>query len=131
MPVSDPADADQQPDDDYDDYGVSAWWTVPEAAELLGVEVTRVRQFLREGTILGVRRGAGQPLRIPAEFVSGTGLLKGLAGTLTLLHDAGFSPDEALRWLYRPEDSLPGTPVQALVENRGTEVKRRAQALAL
>ena len=26
---------------------------------------------------------------------------------------------------------LPGTPVQALRENRGTEVKRRAQALAV
>jgi hypothetical protein len=25
---------------------------------------------------------------------------------------------------------LPGSPVQALAENRGTEVKRRAQALA-
>jgi hypothetical protein len=47
-----------------------------------------------------------------------------------VLADAGFSDDEALRWLFTVDDSLPGSPVQALVENRGTEVKRRAQALA-
>ena len=40
-----------------------------------------------------------------------------------------YSDEEALSWLYTPDDSLPGTPVQALAENRGTEVKRRAQAL--
>ena len=32
---------------------------------------------------------------------------------------------------FTPDPSLPGTPVQALSENRGTEVKRRAQALAV
>ncbi|MFL6182385.1 MAG: Rv2175c family DNA-binding protein, partial [Actinomycetes bacterium] len=31
---------------------------------------------------------------------------------------------------FSPDDSLPGTPMQALVENRHTEVRRRAQALA-
>ena len=37
--------------------------------------------------------------------------------------------DEALRWLTTPDDTLPGTPLQALHENRATEIKRRAQAL--
>ena len=55
-------------------------------------------------------------------------MLKHLPGVLTLLHDARFSDDEALRWLYT-DDDLPGSPVRALWENRGTEVKRRAQAL--
>jgi hypothetical protein len=32
--------------------------------------------------------------------------------------------------LLRADDSLPGTPAQALAENRGTEIKRRAQAAA-
>ena len=32
-------------------------------------------------------------------------------------------------WAFTPDDSLPGTPAAALAENRGTEVKRRAQAL--
>ena len=49
---------------------------------------------------------------------------------LTLLHDAGYTPEEAYGWLTTVDDSLPGTPFQALHENRATEVKRRAQALA-
>jgi len=32
--------------------------------------------------------------------------------------------------LFTADDSLPGTPIQAMIENRRTEVNRRAQALA-
>ena len=105
------------------------WLTVPDVAEALGVEVTRVRQLLREGRLLATRRDGDGPLVIPADFVQQGEVLKGLPGVITLLRDAGYSDEEALDWLYRPDDSLPGTPVQALAENRGTEVKRRAQAL--
>jgi excisionase family DNA binding protein len=108
--------------------GPGAWLAVPEVAERLDVPVTKVRQMLRERRLLAVRREG--VLRIPAEFVSGTDLLKGLPGLLTLLFDAGYTEDEALRWLYTPDDTLPGTPVQALAENRGREVHRRAQASA-
>jgi hypothetical protein len=66
---------------------------------------------------------------VPADFAADGKVLKGLPGTLTLLRDARYSDEEALRWLFTPDDTLPGSPVQALVENRGTEVKRRAQAL--
>ena len=52
--------------------------------------------------------------------------LKSSAPTYAL--DARYGDDEALRWLYI-DDELPGSPVRALRENRGTEVKRRAQAL--
>src|SRR5688500_9785128 len=98
------------------------WFTVPDVAEALGVEVTRVRQLIREGKLLATRRDGEGPLVIPADFVRGGDVLKGLPGVITLLRDARFSDDEALAWLYEPDDSLPGTPVQALVENRGTEV---------
>jgi len=107
---------------------VTEWSTVPDVAEALGVDVTKVRQLLREHKLIGVRRDG--VLRVPAAFVQQGAVLKGLPGTLTVLADSGFSDDEALRWLFTPDDSLPGSPVQALVENRGTEVKRRAQALA-
>jgi hypothetical protein len=113
---------------DLDDL-INDWLAVPDAAERLGVDVTKVRQLLRERKLLAVRRDG--VLRVPALFIQGAAVLKGLPGTLTLLADCGFSDDEALRWLFSPDDSLPGSPVQALVENRGTEVKRRAQALAL
>jgi hypothetical protein len=58
-----------------------------------------------------------------------THLRKHLPGVLTLLHDAGYNDDEALRWLFTADESLPGTPATALAGDRATEVKRRAQAL--
>ena len=58
-------------------------------------------------------------------------LLRPGTGTLTLLRDDGFTVEEMIEWLFTPDPSLPGTPAQALAENRGTEVKRRAQALAV
>ena len=57
-------------------------------------------------------------------------VLRHLPGLLTVLADGGFSDEEAFQWLFRPDDSLPGTPVQALRDDRHTEVTRRAQALA-
>jgi Rv2175c C-terminal domain of unknown function len=109
---------------------VDSWLTAPEAAEQLGIDVGRVRQLLRERQLLAARRGDDGSLHIPAAFVHDGKVLKGLPGTLTLLADCGFDDGAALRWLFTADESLPGTPVQALVENRGTEVRRRAQALA-
>jgi hypothetical protein len=108
---------------------VRDWLSVPDVADRLGQPVTRVRQLLRERRLLAARDERGV-LRVPADFVTGGSVLKGLPGLLTVLADAGFDEEESLRWLYTPDDSLPGTPVQALTNNRGTEVKRRAQALA-
>ncbi len=104
------------------------WLTLPDVAEQLRVPVTRVRQMVRERTLLA-RREDGV-LRIPAEFIQDGAVVKGLTGLLTLLADVGFNDDEAFEWLFREDPSLPGTPVRALNENRGKEVKRRAQALA-
>ena len=109
---------------------VPAWLTLPDIAEMLGVEVTRVRQLVKEGQLIAVRRGENRALHVPAAFIDGDKIVKGLTGTLTLLRDDGFTVEEMLEWLFTPDPSLPGTPAQALAENRGTEVKRRAQALA-
>lgn len=108
---------------------VTSWLTLPEVAEQLGVPASRARQLVAEKQLLAVRRGENNALMVPADFVQEGKVLKGLPGTLTLLADARFTEDEALRWLYTPDDSLPGTPVEALAANRGTEVRRRAQAL--
>ena len=78
-----------------------------------------------------MRRGENRVLHVPAGFIDGDRVVKGLRGTLTLLRDDGFTDEEMLEWLSPPTTRLPGTPVQALRENRGTEVKRRAQALAV
>lgn len=110
---------------------VPAWLTLPDVAEALGLEVTRVRQLVKEGQLIAVRRGEDRVLQVPADFVGDGRIVRGLTGTLTLLRDDGFTDEEMLEWLFTPDDSLPGTPAQALRENRGTEVKRRAQALAV
>ena len=103
------------------------WATVPDIADALGVEVTKVRQFLREGKLLSGREGDG-PLTIPAAFVQDGQIVKHLPAVITLLRDARYADDESIRWLFT-DDELPGSPIEALRENRGTEVKRRAQAL--
>jgi hypothetical protein len=46
---------------------------------------------------------------------------------ITVLRDARFTDDEIVEWLHRSDDSLPGSPIEALRANRGSEVKRRAQ----
>ncbi len=107
---------------------VGDWLTLREAARPLGVSPNRIKTLIREKRLMGLVRGG--ELSIPAAFLDGEDLVKGLPGTIVLLTDAGFSTEEALRWLFTPDDTLPGTPIQAMRENRGTEVRRRAQSLA-
>jgi hypothetical protein len=108
---------------------ISDWLTVPDVADRLGVDAGRVRSMLRERQLIAVRRGPERALLVPAAFVREGKVLKGLPGTLTLLADAGYDEVESIRWLFTADESLPGCPVTALVENRGTEVRRRAQVL--
>jgi excisionase family DNA binding protein len=103
--------------------------TPVEVAQTLGVSPSRVRQLIRDGQLMAVP-GSGNS-RIPADFVQDGAVLKHLAGLLTVLRDGGFSDEEAFEWLFRDDESLPGTPVEALRGDRHTEVTRRAQALAL
>lgn len=100
--------------------------TIPATAEALGVPVTQVHQYLRDGHLVGVRDVNG--LRcVPALLVQDGAIVKSLASVITQLRDARYSDAEIVEWLFRTDDSLPGAPVDALRENRGTEVKRRAQ----
>ncbi len=103
---------------------------LPDVAERLGLSVTKVRQALRDGQLVAVRRDG--VLCVPAEFLMADGsIVKGLPGTINVLADAGFAPDEMVRWLFTSDDTLPGRPIDALRATGGREVKRRAQALAL
>ena len=103
--------------------------TPAEVASLLGVSPNRVRQLLREHKLMAVP-GSGNS-RIPADFLQDGAVLRHLPGLLTVLFDGGFNEQEAFDWLFTADDSLPGSPVEALRGDRHTEVTRRAQALAL
>lgn len=100
--------------------------TLPEVAERLGVPVTRVHQYVRDGHLVATRVGDG-PRAVPALFVQDGAVVKALPSVITMLRDARFSDDEIIDWLHRPDESLPGSPIDALRANRGSEVKRRAQ----
>lgn len=105
----------------------SAWVNLPDVGQRLDLPITKVHQMIRDGGLLAVRRDG--VMCVPAELIAGRNVIKHLPGVLTLLRDAGYNDEEALRWLYTPDDSLPGTPATALAGEGATEVKRRAQAL--
>lgn len=107
--------------------GPAAWLTLPEVADRLGVSLTKVEQMIRDRELLAVERDG--TLCVPAELIANRTVRKHLPGVLTLLHDAGYNDEETLRWLYRADPTLPGTPAEALGDERAREVKRRAQAL--
>jgi uncharacterized protein len=99
---------------------------VPEVAQLLGIPVNRVHQHVRDGHLIAVRDDDGVRC-IPALMVQDGAVVKSLPAVITLLRDARYADAEIVDWLFREEDSLPGSPIEALRANRGTEVKRRAQ----
>jgi hypothetical protein len=108
------------------DPGAAHWVSLARAADLTGVDVGKVKRWLRDGLLVG-RRGPDGVL-VPAQFLSDEAApVKGLPGVITLLRDARFSDEEIVEWLFRADESLPGTPIDALRANRGTEIKRRAQ----
>lgn len=108
---------------------VTSWITVPEAAELLNLPLGKVHRLIDEHELITVRVDGVK--KIPAELIVDGEPLSSLKGTISVLLDAHFTLDEAIEWLYTPDESLPGTPMQALVSGRKTEIRRRAQALLL
>ena len=109
---------------------VDDWLTWREAAAALGVTEAKVRTMVRDHELAEAVSVPGQGPRVPALFIQDGLPVKGLGGLLTVLHDGRYDDREIIAWLFLDLD-LPGRPIDALRENRGTEVKRRAQAMAL
>ncbi|BBZ22755.1 Rv2175c family DNA-binding protein [Mycolicibacter hiberniae] len=114
---------------------------LPTVAEMLGVPVTKVHQYLRDNHLAAVRRNG--VLLVPQVFFTADGdVIKSLPGLLALLHDGGYQRTEILRWLFTPDASLSLTrdgvrepvanarPIDALHAHQAREVMRRAQAMA-
>ena len=110
---------------------IADWRDWKATAAELGVSVSKVRQLIREHHLAAAVPTPGAGQQVPAELVMDGAIVKGVAGLLTLLADGGWTDREMLTWMFTPDDTLPGRPIDALRENRGSEVKRRAQALAL
>ncbi len=109
---------------------VGEWLDWSQASDLLGVSVSKVRQLIREHQLAAVVPSPGAGQKVPAAFIMDGQIVKGVPGALTVLHDGGFDDHEAITWLFTHDDTVPGRPIDALRENRGSEVKRRAQAMA-
>ncbi|MFH8252331.1 Rv2175c family DNA-binding protein [Microbacterium sp. B2969] len=103
------------------------WLTLPDLVEVLGEPLGRVRRLFDEQQLIGSRRDGA--LKVPAAFIVDGRPLASLRGTVFVLHDAGFSDDEAIEWLLTEEDSIGTAPIEALLAGRKSEVRRVAQAL--
>lgn len=109
-------------------------FSVPEVAAALGIRDRDVRSLLSERSLIGIRRAGAGPT-IPAAFLmtdadGDTVVVPGLRGTVIQLLDSGYTEAEAVHWLFRANDELDATPVDALRELRTHAVRRAAQALA-
>jgi len=103
------------------------WLTVPELVDILGVPQGRVRRLIEDYALLAAR--VDGVLKVPADFVRDGEPLSELRGTVIVLHDAGFSDEEAMRWLLDDDETLGAAPIDALRAGRKAEVRRVAQAL--
>ncbi|WP_237249206.1 Rv2175c family DNA-binding protein [Spelaeicoccus albus] len=110
---------------------VPEWLTVPDLADELGTDAAQVRRMVEVREIVGVKRTERNIFSVPAAFIAGGAVVKNLKGTLTVLSDSGLTDAESIEWLFTDDDSLPGTPIDALRRGVKTEIRRRAQALAL
>ena len=109
---------------------VGDWLDWAARAEALGVTVSKVRQLIKEHQLAAVVP-APAPVSRSRPGWSTPARSSRASGLCTVLHDGEYSDHEIITWLYTPDETLPGRPIDALRENRGSEVKRRAQAMAL
>jgi len=108
---------------------VPEWIDWAEAARRLEVTVAKVRTMIRDHELAAAVPSPGAGQQLPADFIVDALPVKGLPGLLTMMHDNGYDDREIIAWLYLDQD-FPGRGIDALLENRGSEVKRRAQAMA-
>jgi hypothetical protein len=107
---------------------VTEWLDWSEAGALLGVTPAKVRTMIKVHELAATVPCPGTGPQVPAAFIDDGLVVKGLPGLLTVLHDGGYDDRECIAWIFTDAD-LPGRPIDALRENRGSEAKRRAQAM--
>ena len=103
------------------------WLTLPELADIIGIGVGKVRRLIEDHSLLASK--VDGVLKVPECFLRDAEPLPELRGTFLVLHDSGYSDDEAMHWLLTEEESLGIAPIDALRAGRKAEVRRVAQAL--
>lgn len=122
--------AAEQPEDDLNQL-VGDWLDWHGVSAELRVSVGKVRTMIREHQLAAVVPVPGGGPRVPAALLQDGEIVKGVSGLLTVLSDGGWDDREIITWVFTPDETLPGRPIDALREDRGAEVKRRAQAISL
>jgi hypothetical protein len=100
---------------------------LPDTAQLLDEGIIKVEQHVKDGALVIMRNAEGIRC-VPSSFIQDGLIVKHLDAVIRLLRDSRFTDAEIVDWLHRPDDTLPGTPIQALRDDRSREIKRRAQA---
>ncbi len=103
------------------------WLDIPELVDILGIGVSKVRRLIEDHTLLAAK--VDGVWKVPELFLRDNEPLGELRGTILVLHDSGYSDEEAMNWLLSPEESLGIAPIDALRAGRKAEVRRVAQAL--
>ena len=109
---------------------VEEWLEWSHCAAELGIPVSKVGRLIAEHQLAAAVPVPGLGQRVPAAFLRDGLVVKGVPGILTVLHDGGYDDRAIITWLFTEDETLPGRPIDALRENRGSEVGRRAQAMA-
>lgn len=109
---------------------VADWLPLPDLADALDISIKKVHSLIDERAVICVRVGQRKIRSVPADFVLDGQLVDSLKGTISVLKDSGYEDEELLVWLFTADESLPGTPMDALRAGRKTEIRRRAQALS-
>lgn len=106
---------------------VKTWVTLDQAAEQLGVSISKVKRYIEEHVLFAVK--IDKQLMIPSEIIVDKEPLSSIRGTMLQLLDLGFTEEEAIEWLYQDNDALGETPMSALLKGHKAPVRRAAQAL--
>ncbi len=113
---------------------VPSWLTLPDLAERLDSDISRVRGMVRDRDVIGVKRGERTTFQVPEAFLmpasdGGETVVSTLRGTIIVLGDQGLTDEEILEWLFTVEEELGETPIEALKAGRRAAVRRVASAV--
>ncbi len=102
--------------------------TVPDLVELFDESVSRIHRLVEDHQLIGWK--VDGVFKVPAEFVLNGDVIPAMRGTVLTLLDAGFSNDEAVKWLLTDNDELGERPIDTLRAGHKAAVRRAVQGLA-